>query len=269
VAEAEVIPDFIARRVGRCIYCGTVPEPPGKLNDEHIVPYGLLPPGVPPWLLYDASCSKCADVTSAFERAVQKGPWAVVRQKLGLRSYRGRTTTLFTLDVLRDGRWETLRLPAADYPCVVNFLVFAPPGHLEGRQQKGIIIADVVPATYQWGPEPLATPAEIAKRLGVSDFKARVTFKKATFQRLLLKVAYSFTIGSLGAERLRDVYVLDAIMGRADDSGQWLGCDGQTTLPPIGFHMASVDVRGSDALCRVRLFPPPAPEYLVVVGRVK
>ena len=160
-------------------------------------------------------------------------------------------------------------LPAVEYPCVVNFLTFAPPAHLEGRpHQRGIIVTGVVPATYKWGPGPIPTPAEIAKRLGVSSFKARAVVVKDSFQRLLLKVAYGFTIGSRGPDWLKEAYVLDAILGHADDSGRWLGCDGRTTLPQDGFHMASVGAHRGDALCRVRLFPPPAPEYLVVIGRV-
>src|SRR6186713_2037472 len=46
--------------VGKCIYCGTSK---GKLSDEHIVPLGLGGKTILP----EASCSVCADITSAIE----------------------------------------------------------------------------------------------------------------------------------------------------------------------------------------------------------
>ena len=265
----EVIPDFVARHIGRCIYCGVLPPQPNSLQDEHVIPYGLLPRNVPPWILYDASCPACANTTTAFERAILRRLWPVIRAQLNFRSYRKRTTQLFPLDVERDGRAATLMLPASEYPCTVNFLTFPLPGHLVGRApERGIVVTGALAIAYSFGAEEIPSPEEIAKKLGVSSFKGEVTFAGAAFTRFLLKVAYGFTIGSRGPDWLKEIYVLDAILGRADDSGRWIGWDGRTALPPEGFHVASVGLYRGDALCRLRLFPPPAPEYMVVVGRV-
>jgi hypothetical protein len=49
--------------IGECIYCG---ERDAPLSTEHAVPYALNGP----WTLLRASCKRCADITTGFERDV-------------------------------------------------------------------------------------------------------------------------------------------------------------------------------------------------------
>jgi hypothetical protein len=51
-------------RVGVCIYCGAT----DGLQDEHVIPFGIGGPAK----LFDATCASCAEMTSAFERLVQR-----------------------------------------------------------------------------------------------------------------------------------------------------------------------------------------------------
>ena len=133
-----------------------------------------------------------------------------------------------------------------------------------GRPYQGGI--DVIGAsTVGYGPKP----EDVAKKLGASSFRYTMTFERASFERLLLKVAYGYAIARFGRDQFEELYILGALMGRGNAIGMWLGCDDQTLLSPASFHGAATIAYGSrEVAARVRLFPPPAQEYLVVVGRL-
>jgi hypothetical protein len=252
----------INRYVGQCIYCTASSL---DLQDEHVVPYGLLPRACEPLVLKEASCPACAKVTSAFERSVLRNLWPAARAFFKLRSYRKRDKdVMLPLDITRDGKEERVMLRAAEFPVVINFLIFAPPACFDGRPyERGIDVVGTAAVGY--GPKP----QDVAKALGASSFKHSVTFEKDTFQRLLLKIAFGCAVGTHGRDAFSEVYVLDAIMGRADNSGLWLGCDNQTMLSSSTFHGGATVVHNSrEVTVRVRLFPPPAPEYVAAVGRL-
>jgi hypothetical protein len=110
-------------------------------------------------------------------------------------------------------------------------------------------------------------PAKVAREFQTRSVRYTDTFVKATFPRLLLKIAYGFAVGQRGLDGIAKVYVLDAIMGRDNDIGRWLGNDDQQLLSPEPFHAVGIFIVNGDIVCRVRLFPVPAPEYVIVVGR--
>jgi len=154
-------------------------------------------------------------------------------------------------------------LPVADYPVVVQYLSFAPPAATEGRPYRGGI--DVIGFfTVGYGPKP----EDVAKKLDASSFSYTMEFEKASFERLLLKIAYGCVVARFGLDKFAEIYMLDALMGRRDDIGLWLGCDDKILLSPTTFHGAATIAYGREVAARVRLFPPPAPEYLVVVARL-
>jgi hypothetical protein len=138
---------------------------------------------------------------------------------------------------------------------------FDMPAHLGGQ-----LIEGGIHLTGYWIVK-YGDPAKIAKELRNRKLRYTATFEKATYQRLLLKVAYGVAIGQYGLENIAEVYVLNAIMGQSDDIGRWLGNDGQQLLRPEPFHAVGVSIVNGEIVCRVRLFGVPAPEYIVVVGR--
>ena len=86
-------------KIGYCIYCGTRERP---LSKEHIIPYGLG--GV--WILGEASCDKCATITSEFEMDVLRNTFGPFRISsiLPTRQKKERPDS-FTLSLIRhDGR---------------------------------------------------------------------------------------------------------------------------------------------------------------------
>jgi hypothetical protein len=257
VSDSETI-----RYVGRCIYCGTARLP---LSDEHILAYGLLPREAPPWLLRSASCAVCRNTTSFVERTILRKLWLPARAGLRLRSYRKRSReTTYPLEVERaGGEFDEVWVPSEEYPAAVMFPTFALPAHLDGRSYGGGIDVNGLVTVQVAGP----SAADVARRLGTKTLRYRSTFEKATYERLLLKVAYGIAVAQRGLNGIESVYILDALMGRSDDIGRWLGCDGETMLNPAALHAAATYVFNGDIVCRLRLLSALSPEYVIVVGR--
>jgi len=89
--------------IGKCICYGTTAEP---LQDEHVVPYGLNGP----WILREASCPKCAAITSAFEGSVLRGFLREIRSALGFKTRRKKQQPkTFSLSVTRGEEEEKHR----------------------------------------------------------------------------------------------------------------------------------------------------------------
>ena len=78
-------------------------------------------------------------------------------------------------------------------------------------------------------------------------------------------------MADLGLDGIEEAYVLPAILGRSNDIGRWLGCDGQAhIINPQYLHGVRMAVVNGEIISRVRLFAQfGAPEYMVVVGRIR
>jgi len=250
--------------INQCIYCG---NDESGLADEHGVPLGLLPEGEPGLVLRNASCSLCAEKTSLFERSVLRRLWQPARAGLGLRSYRKRSRLKsYPLTLASDNGVEDVLLPFDQFPATMQFIEYPPPAILEGKSHKNGVLTNASRLIQVAGP-PLS---ELAKKFDVASIQFKSTFEGLTYERLLLKVAYCFTIAALGFESLGECYVLPSILGDSEEIGTWLGCDGETHLNSSGFHSASISAAGQDIICRVRLFSRfPVPEYVIVVGRLR
>lgn len=250
--------------INQCIYCG---NDESGLKNEHGIPFGLLPEGEPGLVLRNASCRVCAEKTSRFERSVLRRLWQPARAGLGLRSYRKRSRSKsYPLTLVSDNGVEDVLLPLDQFPATMLFIEYPPPAILEGKSHKNGVLTNASRLIQVAGP-PLS---ELAKKFDVASIQFKSTFEGLTYERLLLKVAYCFTIAALGFESLGECYVLPSILGDSEEIGTWLGCDGETHLNSSGFHSASISAVGQDVICRVRLFSRfPVPEYVIVVGKLK
>ena len=253
------------RKVGRCIYCLTS-EPP--LRREHVIPHGLIPTGhTDSWVLHEASCANCEAITSAFEGHILGAVWPTARSGLGLRSRHNRTSS-HPLLVERDGSFIEVQVPAKGYPAVIMFPEFQPPAFLDGRQyESGMEV--VAQTNVQVAGPPIE---EVAKRYDTKRVRYVATFKGHSFARLIAKIAYGMMVAEFGIDNWEEIYVLPSIAGRSDDSGRWVGCDGQSKLRtlPLPLHGIGSEVVNGEVIARVCLFAKfGAPEYVVVVGRLK
>jgi hypothetical protein len=64
--------------LGYCLYCGSTEN----LSREHIVPYAFLGN----WVLQQASCGRCAEITGKLELACARDLFGEHRAQLGLRN---------------------------------------------------------------------------------------------------------------------------------------------------------------------------------------
>lgn len=162
---------------------------------------------------------------------------------------------------------SSVDVPAEDYPAVIQLPEFRPPAHLDGRSYSGGI--DVyAQRTIQVAGLP---PEELAQRLGAKAMRWTTRFGGHTFPRLIAKIAYTFLVADVGLGGIDRAYVVPGILGTTNDIGRWVGCDETEEITdPRYLHAVSIRIVNDEAIARVRLFVGHnAPEYIVVVGRVK
>lgn len=247
--------------VGRCIYCGAS----AKLSDEHVIPRGLGGDLV----LARASCPRCAEITSRFERDILRNPQVLaLRSAFELPTYhpKNRPDT-FRLAVTRNGEDEVLEVPAQQTLLGFPSPNFPPPGFLRGATVKGISVTGI-------GLELVGglSPKSLVQVHEAEGLAIELKFSAVAFAQLLAKIAYGSAVAMLGLDSLEEVFVLPSILGQRDDIGTWAGC------PPGAFDEAPGQIRdlhevrvlqnqNRTLMAIIRLFR--GVQYQVIIGRAK
>lgn len=250
-------PRQVLGTIGKCIYCGTAQAP---LSTEHLVPYGLDGP----WELLQASCAECSVITGKFEQEILRNALLPARARLGLRTRRRKERPeKFPLLVVAGGKETSVDVPLADHLTLIALPIFKLPASLESRPYvKGIELVGV--RVIQARPNSISQTAD---KYGAQDVGVQVAYQPVAFARLVAKIAYGFAVAAYGVEKLHEAYVLPTILGRADDTGRWVGCDGQTMCENSGLHAVKLTLVNGRLVGRVRLFAQfEAPEYVVVIA---
>lgn len=254
------VPTKNLRTVGQCIYCESTQSP---LQEEHIVPYALNGE----WKLLKASCAKCANITSQFEREVLRNILLPARAKLNLQTRHKRNRPdEFPLTIQIKGGSKTVLVPLEEHLTTMTLPIFALPAYLDQRQyDKGIHLHGVV--TIQVGGP---SAKKIAERYDTDTLSISSSYKPSAFARLLAKIAYGFSVAAYGMDMIENAYVLPAIRGQSDDIGRWVGCTGDNSLAKSNhLHEMKLVVINGEIHGRVRLLAQfGTPEYLVVVGQL-
>jgi hypothetical protein len=250
-------------RVGHCIYCGATND----LRREHIVPFGLDGTAVLP----KASCAGCARITSAFERQVLRGPMRAVRvlRKLRSRSRHAGAPGTERLRVFRDGAFETLELPIDEYPVLLHFPTFAPPGALTGQHGSGITLSGVTSVLF--GPSPEETLRRLGGQRIILDSPP---YQPIAFARMLAKIGWATAIAEGVQDRIDEpAPILPSIRGEVDDIGQWVGTltDPVRKYPELLHRILIHEDRSKGMLiAEVQLFSDSeTPSYGVILGRLR
>lgn len=151
---------------------------------------------------------------------------------------------------------------------MIMFPELLPPAYQDGRQYDGGI--QVISQTnVQVAGPPIK---DVAERYGARKVRYVATFRGHSLVRLIAKVAYGAMVADFGIDNWEEVYVLPAIMGRSDDGGRWVGCDGKRKLTsrPLPLHGIAREVINGEVTARLSLFAQfGAPEYVVVVGKLQ
>jgi len=246
---------------GQCIYCGATDRP---LHREHIVPYGLNGE----WILRRASCLECAKIISKIELQILHIELSAARAALNFPTRRkDKRPRKFPVVISRGGKEEIANVSLLEHPTTMTLPIFELPAYLDKRSyEKGIDVSGVV--TIQVGGPPLK---QIAEKYDTDTLLLKATLQPVAFARLLAKIAYGFAVANYGLGMFEEVYVLPAILGESDDIGRWVGHP-TDNLISAGKHLHEIklSVTKGEILAHVRLFLPfNAPEYLVVVGRLR
>ena len=256
-----------AEPVGSCIYCGAVNE----LGDEHIVPYALGGR----YELPESSCSRCAAITSAFERKVLRGFMLDARTTGGFPTRRPKKRPRsFPLDIERNGTFQTLELDPDNHPGFLLLPLLAPPSVLVGRESgTGVTIIGI--ETIRFGKDP----AEFAHEMGATSIRGSVDLDATSFSRLLAKIGYSYAIAAVGLLPRDEIPILPLILGDADDASLWLGSalfqlSVESKKPTHAMSLVQRpdprDNRKKLLIARIKLFAPSgATGYEVVVHQPK
>ena len=254
------LPRKVLDKIGKCIYCGETEKP---LQTEHIIPYGLNGP----WELLEASCDKCAAITSAFESTVLKKSLIVPRVALDFPTRRkDQRPKKFNFAITRNGRQEVLKVPMHEHFAVIILPISEFPAYLDGHPyEKGVNLIGAI--EIQVGGPSIK---ELIKRYGTKKLSITVTWHGNCFERMLAKIAYGFSVAYLGMENIEEVYILPAILGQKDDVGRWVGTAKDIHLEIGKFlHHVELAIINEEIIARIKLFALyNVPEYLVVVGKV-
>jgi hypothetical protein len=206
--------------IGECIYCRARPTTNDPLSDEHIFPFGLYGKRK----LAKASCKKCRDITSAFEGKVQQDDMKHLRDVIGFPTRHGKRKLNSTLPhefVTRNGAVKSVDLSLPDAPAIMILPVFKPPAYVskqpydEGIEMTGYFLNASVTHT-----------GSIPKNGDIAEVAIYSLRWPEAWGRMFAKIAYAFAVAEYGLASFRpaDVYVLNAILGKTNDVGNWVGC---------------------------------------------
>jgi hypothetical protein len=268
------VKEEVLGRVGRCIYCGTSDA---KLSREHIVPYGLDGP----WVLEEASCPECAQITGRIEDYVLRRHLGEVRTSFGIRTRRPKERSEAVPVIVESRGTEAERsISIRKKPTFLFLPLYGWPGctKLNPEDARGVKLKQEV-TLVGWdlikvGGPKMGTPELDELRGMIRDWGADSVFVKGRgspeiFARFLAKIGYGFAVAKLGLDGIAEKFVLPGILGTSTDIGKWVGCDpGEEAASDAALHVINLHVSDGVIIVRIQLFSPVRTHpYLVTVGR--
>jgi len=181
-------PEVRCAPVGVCIYCGASSYTPdgGKLHEEHVVPLSINGNFVLP----QASCHACEQVTGRNEALIMRGGFRAVREYLQMRSRTKKRPTELPLFNVNRIEGNKVMVPIEDYPVMWMIPRFGMPGQL---LPPGSPRADN-PAPWSSGINLDA--AKLAKH-GISNFTTN-QMDVFAFVRMIAKIGHALAVSRYG-----------------------------------------------------------------------
>lgn len=251
----------IFKSVGRCIYCGSTASP---LTKEHVIPRCLQGNVTLP----GASCRKCAQMTSEFERRFARdthGPFRDYEGMIGRKKGEVARKHLVRKIGL-NGMVTTDSVEARDHPALLLMPQFhspIPPAVLN------ILERGLIPEPTLWG-DVLNRDAVLKSQTGTRV--GGVLYDHMNTLRVLAKIAHSFAVGDAGVYGFRPL-LLDLIAGRCSDPNQFFGslpslaAVPTATLHDVRCERLEVNKTDNFLIVNLRLFAQyGAPGYRILVG---
>lgn len=181
-------PEVRCARVGLCIYCGasTYTDEGGKLHEEHVVPLSINGN----YVLPEASCRNCEQVTGRNEALIMRGGFRAVREYLQLRSRtknRPSELPLFNVNRIEGNK---VMVPIEDYPVMWMIPRFDLPAQL--RRPKYVSTGNPPP----WSTAINFDHEKLAKH-GITNFTTN-QMDVFAYVRMIAKIGHSLAVSRYG-----------------------------------------------------------------------
>ena len=265
---------------GRCIYCGAT----DGLTDEHPVPEylgGRLK-------LLDASCKRCATITSGVESkcANEQFPSALAFLKMRKKKAR-RLRGKFPVLLLINCKLEVRYVSGEDHLPTLRLNSFALPGASFSSMRDDLVVTNRLVWTLtrgrpetRGGPDPWQAKARnLMRKTGASRIGFEDRFDDRQFARMVAKIGYGFAVAILGLGSFRPLVVRPILQPELAIGLLVGGVEKPDPLPPgvdiknlnyfVGLSCTDHPVSGRPILwAHVRLFAwfGNTPEYVVLLG---
>jgi hypothetical protein len=209
----KIPPEVKCAPVGKCIYCGTDNVP---LSPEHIIPFSFGGH----YVLPEASCRSCADMTGADEGQCCSNMFRALRvhQQFPTRRPKKRARTLSILEGKEPQGAPLREVPISDAPGIMVLPIFQPPrillGLLPSNQLGQIILA-------YW-----ATTTDAIQRQrtlianGFVGALAYARFQLVPFLRTLAQITHGYDVANVGVANSDST--LNPYIRREDDNIPYL-----------------------------------------------
>jgi hypothetical protein len=256
--------------IGQCIYCGKKDD----LSDEHTVPLALNGASI----LRKASCPKCRDITSAFERSVTRDTLEIARAVMQYNTRRPkRRKKAYPVKVKINGEVKTVDMPVDAYAALVPVIDLGFPTYLVEKYSLSgpeyrIGRSNTVSVTVSRSPEKTRA---FLDSIGAELVNPSTTFDAYEYARMLAKIAYCEAVYLLGLENIKKVFLLDFILEKKGDPWQHIGgllefpSGIQVTTEPGNPDIRAISIINGEIRAFIQLFSPlNAPKYIIVVGEV-
>jgi hypothetical protein len=254
-------PSFSYPPANRCIYCGET----GNLSDEHILPHSLNGK----WVLPNASCGACANITSQLEGIVTRVIYLPFRAKRNFQTRhpkkRPKTFPLYVSD--NQGNETFLEVPVADYPNVYLSVEAPEPGLFLGEQPSD--------RNPELKVNVRGDPAEVnaaLETLGVEKTTFSFQFEYGAYFRQIAKIGHAFAYGSTGGIGYKPL-LTDVIRGLSPYVSYYVGGMGAELTgeaATMGLSLAVIERNSVEYLvATVHLLGVGAiPPYQAIVGEI-
>jgi len=170
--------------------------------------------------LPNASCKKCAAITSRIERSILRGFMyeARVIGNFPSRRKKDRPNTVCTKLISHEGNVVKHALPVGEAPAFLILPMFARATILNNQPPaRGINIIGLEALHFGEDSE------EVVRRHDAKGIEFSTQIQATEFAQLLAKIAYGYLVATMGIFPREETPLLRLIRGKVDDAGSWVG----------------------------------------------
>lgn len=171
--------------------------------------------------------------------------------------------------VTKSGEVKVIEVPSKHAPAIMVLSVFKAPAHLSNEAYE-----EGIEMTGYFMNTSTKYPGTIAQDHNATEVAIYSLRWPEAWGRMFAKIAYAFAVKEYGLSRFKeeDVYVLNAILGKTNDIGKWVGCDRERVFgdefddQAVGLWI--VEDNELHAVIKLFAWLNSVPEYHVRIGKL-